>query len=223
MPSHPGLPRTGLLCVLLASACARGTTLFEDASVSPGQDADGGAPSGDEGEDAGGLLPHEPEPDGSAALPSSEPDAAPAEHDAGTEPAAPDCQPGTYGGTFSGTISVLGFLNIPISGTISIGALSSTDGEVLNIDDGKVTGTDQDGNPVSADVFGLLRCATRQLEGGELRNGVYVRENINQTVNFEGTVEATYVPGTMPRVMGSWRTQGGLEMGTGPFDAVLVP
>jgi hypothetical protein len=114
-------------------------------------------------------------------------------------------------------------VNIDIKGDISIDALSAAEGDVLTIDHGKVTGTDTDGNPVTADVTGTLDCRTKQLMNGALTNGVYTRKIINQTVNFSGSAQAVYNPGNPPSVNGVWQTSGGVEMGNGTFNAVLKP
>jgi hypothetical protein len=229
-----------LALVIALAGCARATATFEDASVSPvgGDDGeldpdagsievpsdeddvptDDGAPTddgtpADDGGELDAALPDPPDDDDDGPAP---------EEDAAVMPVS-ECKAGTYRGTFNGNIAAFFIINIPISGTIAIDVITSGDDpEMLVIDNGKVVGTDDDGNPVNADVFGMLRCSTKTLEGGELRNGVYVRQSINQTVNFSGTVQAVYHAGDPPSVSGTWSTQGGVESGSGPFNAVFA-
>lgn len=134
---------------------------------------------------------------------------------------APECLAGTYVGTFSGNITALFFLNLPISGQLELDVTNAEGDDVLIIENGRIDGNDQDGNPVEAQINGQLDCTTRTLTG-TLDNGVYRRLSINQTVNFSGTTNGTYVPGDPPVAMGTWRTSGGIEMGEGTFSGVRV-
>jgi hypothetical protein len=229
----------GFSCSCALLGCARGSGPFADAgpdsdkspitsSADAGSDAglslvpDTGTPQEDAGHaphDAG--MPHQPPAD-AGHEPDPELDAG---HDAGAKPLS-ECAPGTYSGTFSGIITALpvgpiSLVNIPITGNITIDALTAESGDTLVINNGKVTGSDQDGNPVTADVQGSLDCATKTLLNGALMNGLYVRKAINYAVNFDGVVEATYHPGAKPSVSGTWKTKSGLESGSGPFNAVL--
>jgi hypothetical protein len=224
-----------LALVIALAGCARATTTFEDAGVSAVEGDDGSQLDADssviewpDDEDDEGPTDDDTPADDEGELDAAPPDppddagGLPPREDAAVPPPA-RCKAGNYQGTFTGNISAFFVINIPISGTISIDVrTSSDDGEMLVIDAGKVVGTDDDGNPVNADVFGMLRCSTKTLEGGELRNGVYVRQSLNQTVNFSGTVQATYHASEPPTVSGTWRTQGGVESGSGPFNAVFT-
>jgi hypothetical protein len=235
--------QTALLgVVVLAVGCARGALNLDEEPLPADGSGDGGAWSGDgDSADAGRLDPSDDHPgpsgdgDGDDPTMSDAPDASdppgPPKPDAGPPdlpadsgpPVSTECQPGTYVGSFSGKITALFVVNINITGDISIDALTAAGGDVLTIDHGKVTGSDSDGNPVTADVTGTLDCATKQLMNGALSNGVYTRKIINQTVNFAGTVQAVYAPGNPPAVSGVWQTSGGVEMGSGNFNAVLRP
>ena len=230
--------------VVFAAGCARGALNFDEELLpaegspdagapwggdgdspdagAPGHEGEGPGPSGDgDGDDDGPGLPGQP--DASDTPHPSPPDAGSPELPADSGTVSGECQPGTYVGSFSGKITALLVVNINITGDISIDALTAAGGDVLTIDHGKVTGTDSDGNPVTADVTGTLDCATKQLMNGALTNGVYTRKIINQTVKFEGTVQAVYAPGNPPAVSGVWQTSGGVEMGSGNFNAVLKP
>lgn len=163
-----------------------------------------------------------PGPDGSEAGPDAD-----ATTDAEPEPVS-RCVPGVYRGTFEGELRVrilLLELNLfDIAGEIEITAeAAGADADRLQIQNGRIEGADQDGNPVQADVSGTLDCGTLQLEDGTLTNGLYVREAFDMEVEFEGTVEATYEPGETPRVVGTWSAQGERESGDGTFEAALEP
>jgi hypothetical protein len=226
--------RISSAALLALTGCARATTTFEDASFAvqpydggseldtgsiewPDEDGDDGA---DDDADADGSGPVDEQDAGEG--PEPRPDAGGPEPELDASQPESECKAGHYQGTFHGTINVLLVLNIPIEGDISIDVQASEQGDSLVIENGTVMGTDQDGNPVTADVVGTLDCPTKTLEDGELRNGVYVRESINQTIKFAGTVQATYHAGNPPTVSGTWSTQGGIESGSGPFNAVLA-
>jgi hypothetical protein len=217
-----------LLAGLLGlSGCARGALSADDpdaaisaatagdatvATGSPRQASDASAPGDGDAVGEGGAA-HDDDVSR---------DASASERDAGARP-EPECKPGTYVGTFSGNISAFFIVNLPIAGTLRITALTASQGDDLVIDTGRIEGQDQDGNPVSADVRGVVRCATKQLEGGELDNGMYTRRSVGQTVRFDGTAQATYRPGDIPIVEGTWMTRGGIESGAGSFSAALTP
>jgi hypothetical protein len=214
-----------LACLTLATGCARGVTP---------EDTDAAALAlgvGDAGlADAAGARGSERDArdnplDAGRAGPQADADRGPAsEADAGEPPSPkPACVAGTYVGTFSGNISALYVVNLPIAGEISIDVGTSSSTAMLVIENGSITGQDQDGNPITADVEGTLNCTTRQLEGGALKNGKYERTTLNQTVEFEGSVAATYYPGDVPRVTGTWKTTGGVEKAAGDFSASLSP
>jgi hypothetical protein len=236
--------QTALFAVLAASGCARSAMTLEDETLereswpveagADGPDAATRAPPDGEGDEPRADEPDQPdgphnpdppdEPDDPDQPEADPPDAGPAQpaDDSGL-PASGECKAGTYVGTFSGRITALFVVNIDIKGDISIDALSAGGGDVLTIDHGKITGTDTEGNPVTADVTGTLDCKTKQLMNGALSNGVYVRKLINQTVKFQGTAQAVYAPGDPPTVNGVWQTSGGIEMGSGTFTAKLKP
>jgi len=182
----------------------------------------GAAPDAGAAVDAGADAGAAPGSDAGAADGGSAPDAA-TYSDAGP---ASECVPGTYKGAFSGQVNFLpiafgGLLGVDITGTISISIEADAKGALLTAKNGTVEGTDQDGNPVRAQVTGTLDCATKKLQNGKLVNGTYVRTGT--TVSFSGTVTADYSPNP-PSATGTWKTSGGLlEGGNGVWSAVLVP
>lgn len=212
------------VCLWLGAGCARGVAHEgTDAAalaleVSDAGLADAGARRS-EREGRGSPL------DAGHAGPQADADGKnPSEPDAGApDSQKPACIAGTYVGTFSGNISALYVVNLPIAGQISIGVSTSSSTAELVIENGSITGQDQDGNPITAVVEGTLNCTTRQLEGGALKNGRYTRTTLNQTIEFEGSVAATYYPGDVPRVTGTWKTTGGVEKAAGDFNASLSP
>ena len=99
---------------------------------------------------------------------------------------------------------------------------TSDSGDYLTIEDGEITGQDQDGNPIQAEVSGSMNCTTNRLENGKLLNGMYTRTGLGMTVQFEGTADAVYAPGDKPSLLGTWKTNGGpIEQGMGTFDATF--
>lgn len=219
----------GTLCsfVWLVGGCARGALPEPFLEMPSEVRADGGAL--DASTEPEWPIEDDPDPN-----PNPNPNPNP-ERDAASEPVDPEdgslgedppqmnCMPGVYNGSFSGEITVLGFLNLPIDGSISIQVRTSDVGASLSIEDGTIEGSDQDGNPVIADVEGVLNCTTNKLENGVLKNGTYTRKALNSTVAFEGTVTADYVPGPVPSIKGTWKTVGGrIEEGAGVFESSYV-
>jgi hypothetical protein len=149
--------------------------------------------------------------------------------DASTPEAGSDagsrCVPGTYKGKFQGNISVkligIELLDLAITGDVTIQVATNSTGDKLVLNNGKIVGKDQDDNPLEATVSGTLDCTTGNLEGGKLENGKYTRP-ITPTVQFTGTATAKYTPDP-PAATGTWKTSGGIESGSGTWNAALVP
>jgi hypothetical protein len=151
--------------------------------------------------------------------------------DAGAEEPSPDaataavlaCLPGVYRGAFSGQVGFLpglfgSLISTSIRGNIEIRVSVASAGSLLVVDEGSVTGSDQDGNPISALVSGVLDCATGTLRSGKLSEGHY-RSGTSDTL-FTGDVSATYTAGP-PTLTGTWTTSSGFDGGSGVFSAVL--
>ena len=207
-----------------------GSTGLEDAG--PIEDASSDATSADADSpvlsDAGSgpedaAVP-EPEEDADAAQPEPEEDAAVPEPEQDAAPPGPDCVPGTYVGRFDGFITWLLFVTFPVSGDISITVATSSTGDNLVLEDGRIDGSDDEGNPITADVVGTFNCATKKLEGGRLENGLYVRSGYGE-VHFQGLVTADY-QSDPPSAQGTWQTvqSGGLslEQAKGNWSATLA-
>jgi hypothetical protein len=134
------------------------------------------------------------------------------------------CIPGLYKGKFQGKISVkliIELLELDITGNVDIEIGSEVIGDKVVLNNGKVIGTDQDKNPLEATVSGTLNCITGKLENGKLENGKYTRP-LTGDVLFSGTVTANYTADP-PSAEGTWKTSGGIESGTGTWNAALVP
>jgi hypothetical protein len=243
MPSQfHSIALAGLCAALSLSACARAAEAPADESslVTPplpengnntgGGEADASVPEtgGEPGMGGGdaGALPSGPSDAGS--------DSGAASRDAGgVSPGADgggsECVVGTYRGVFAGTVQflpgiggLLGLLSVDITGSLEISVEADERGSVLIAKNGKVHGTDQDGNPVDADLTGSLDCTTKKLVNGKLLNGKYVRNGLINT-SFSGTVSGNY-SADPPSASGTWETSSGvLEGGGGTWSATLVP
>jgi hypothetical protein len=244
MPSqfHP-IALAGLCAALGLSACARAAEAPDDESslvARPAPEAGGTA-------DAGGNEAEVPVPSGGdaaaggsdAGTAQSSPrdagsDAGAAPRDAGglgpaADGAVSECVAGTYRGVFAGNVQflpgiggLLGLLSADITGTLEITVEADALGSVLIAKNGKVHGTDQDGNPVDADLTGSLDCTTKKLVNGKLVNGKYVRSGLINT-SFSGTISGNY-SADPPSASGTWETSAGvLEGGGGTWSATLVP
>lgn len=232
------------IAALLSSSCFAACARTADAPVGDLDLVGGGshplpeAGSSDAGAQIGSADASSPAPPVDAGKPdagTAESDAGVAASDGGAPPAdggsdagaRSECVAGTYKGEFSGTVQFLptplgALLDVEIKGSLEITVQAATQGDVLVAKNGKVRGTDQDGNPVEADLTGSLDCATKQLQNGKLVNGRYTRAGI-LTTSFSGTVEGAY-SATPPSASGTWKTSAGfLEGGGGSWNAALVP
>jgi hypothetical protein len=206
--SHP-LPEAG-------SADAGAVVSSPDAGndTSTGEDAGTADAGSAQGEDAGSAA-------------GSDGGARPGDAGADGGAATSECVAGNYKGEFTGSVQFLptplgALLDVNIQGTLEITVQAATQGDVLVAKNGKVHGTDQDGNPVDADLTGSLDCATKKLVNGKLVNGKYTRASI-LTTSFSGTVEGVYLA-KPPSASGTWKTSAGfLEGGGGSWNAALVP
>lgn len=230
-----------LFAALGLAACARTAEVPDDesslvtrtlpeASVTDGEaGADAGvAPPGGSTSDAG-----RPDAGGQGAAPDAgavaQPDAGSGDEDAGggAADAGAACVAGTYEGVFAGTVQFLptplgALLDVDIEGSLEITVEADALGSVLVARNGKVRGSDQDGNPVEADLTGSLDCASKKLVNGKLVNGQYTRGGFI-TTSFSGTVEGAYVADP-PSASGTWKTSAGfLEGGGGTWSATHVP
>jgi len=179
----------------------------------------------------GGLVAPAPAPARDAGAPGGGSGAS-LPGDAATPPAADsgsrtsECVPGTYRGAFSGQVQLLAalfgnLLSSDITGTISIHVDTDDTGNLMTVKDGTISGTDQDGNPVSATVNGVFDCNAKTLRNGTLSNGKYVRDGTTNA--FTGTVTASYAP-SPPSASGTWKVSGGLfQSGGGTWSAVRIP
>lgn len=214
-----------LLLSLLAQGCAQ-AALDADSGLYDMTD-----PELDAGAEAS-IVDAAEQPDAEIGLDAGAPDAAitvdASSRDAGVDAPAVEagadagsqCIPGTYKGKFGGTITIIGLIKLDITGDVTIEVATNSTGDKLVLNNGKIVGKDQDDNPVEATVSGTLNCATGNLESGKLENGKYTRP-VTGTVNFSGTATAKYTPNP-PSAVGTWKTNSGLESGSGTWDAALV-
>lgn len=199
----------------------RDASVVKDAGLDASAPRDAGD-AHDASVDAGGLDAAR----GDAA--TGVPDASTA-NDAGAD-AGSRCIPGRYVGAFAGEISaLLGLIRLDITGTISLEIAATANGDQLQIKNGKLMGTDQDGNPLTALVSGTLNCATLKLENGRITEGAYNRVDPifggpPSTTNFSGTATATYNPTqNPPSAQGKWEVKNSDESrgGSGSWTATL--
>jgi hypothetical protein len=220
-----------LSAVVLVAACADtgGGTLIlvgapADAGVSGSAEPDGGTAELGDADAADVLDGGETSLD--AELPDAQTPADGGAEDPGVDAATAallTCVPGVYRGAFSGQVGflpgLLGSLaSTSIRGNIVIRVSVASAGSLLVVEQGSVTGSDQEGNPLSAVVSGVLDCATGTLRSGKLSDGRYRRGTSD--VTFAGDVSATYTAGP-PTLTGTWTISSGLDGGSGAFSAVL--
>jgi len=117
------------------------------------------------------------------------------------------CRPGVYAGTFSGELHLA---NLPVGNVSGMvrAKLQIADGSDNLTVSGVIVGADDEGNPVRADVSGLLDCATHQLVG-RLEHGRYEVPRLlaagTTPSEFGGAVTAAYSDNP-PSAAGMWRT-----------------
>lgn len=150
--------------------------------------------------------------------------------DTGASQAEPPCLPGTYVGVFDGQVQALfGIFTADLTGTITITLALSADGELLKIEDGALSGTDQRGSPIAAKVTGTLNCTTKTFQEIHLTDGTYMGSDPifggpPQTITFDGSATGMYFDDP-PSAQGRWQVQAdslGLPTGSGTWTARIV-
>jgi hypothetical protein len=136
------------------------------------------------------------------------------------------CKPGRYQGTFTGTYASSAAvipLPVPVSGDINLTLVQTANGEVLEITNGKLSGTADLVFPFSADLIGKLNCKVSKLDPATaLKNGNYVVLGIN--FSFEGSFLGDYDKVTSAFVNGSWdvKEPNPIYGGTGMWTATWI-
>ena len=141
-----------------------------------------------------------------AAVSSSASAPQPSTMDAG---AAMACAAGHYDGTFDGSVTFLQGTLSGIKGTISAEMTLDAAGDALRVSEGRVIGTDDQGNHMSAGWVGLLNCKTAELESAELVDGAW-----DNGSSFSGTILGAYSASTSA-LTGTWRVRSNLWLWAG--------
>ncbi len=136
------------------------------------------------------------------------------------------CKPGRYQGTFVGTYAssaTIFPLPIPVAGDINLTLVQTANGEVLEITNGKLSGTADLIFPFSADLVGKLNCKVSKLDPSTaLKNGFYVVLGVN--FPFEGPFLGDYDKVAAAFVNGAWdvKEPNPIYGGTGSWEATWV-
>jgi len=146
--------------------------------------------------------------------------------DAGMGTSPLGCVAGTYRGVFNGDISALGgFVQIRIAGDTTIDLTGTVGARELAIQNGKLQGADQSGNPIEARITGRVDCRTHQVLNGQLLSGSYRRRDpiwggLPITVGFSGRATGTFFDDP-PSAIGRWEVTNdrGTRSGSGTWTA----
>jgi hypothetical protein len=136
------------------------------------------------------------------------------------------CRAGRYHGTFEGIFasSATFFpLPIPVAGDIDLTLVQSVNGEVLEISNGKLSGTADLVFPFAADLLGKLNCRVSKLDPATaLKSGYYVVFGVQ--FPFEGPFLGDYDKVNAAFVNGSWdvKEPNPLYGGNGSWTATWV-
>jgi hypothetical protein len=116
------------------------------------------------------------------------------------------CKPGRYHGTFDGiyaSSATVFPLPIPVAGDIDLTLVQSANGEVLEITNGKLSGTADLIFPFAADLLGKLNCKVSKLDPATaLKNGHYIV--LGLMFPFEGPFLGDYDKAAAAFVNGTW-------------------
>jgi hypothetical protein len=137
--------------------------------------------------------------------------------------AALPCRPGTYTGTFNGSIQLAQLPVNSVTGTIHAELARAASTQNLTLQNAHVTGIDQDGSSVTADVTGMLDCTSMQLLDGRLEHGNYHAMDGSSDTTFDGDAHATYSKDP-PALVGTWDVGGELAIiigGQGTWNVTL--
>ena len=191
-----------------------GTGGFSGASGGPsgGAAGTGGSAPFDGGGSDAPLVPDAPKPDVAFDWPETVPGL--------------KCKAGHYHGTFTGGFASSATvipLPIPVAGDIDLTLVQSANGEVLEITNGKLSGTADLIFPFAADLVGKLNCKVSKLDPmTALKNGYYVVFGNNYP--FEGPFLGDYDKGAAAFVNGTWdvKEPDPIYGGNGTWEATWV-
>jgi hypothetical protein len=162
---------------------------------------------------AGAAAPKAPEP-GKAASAGA------------TSQATQRCAPGNYSGTFAGTVQVLTLPVTGITGIVTAELVQNKAGDTLAIASSRVEGMADEKTSITAKLVGVVNCATLELEGGGLTEGVLKgRDLFNQDTSmmFSGSASAMYSSGP-PALKGMWQAAPDSALsGSGTWSIALSP
>jgi hypothetical protein len=228
-----GIPRVFLCfsCLTLLAGCSAGEATPQSAYGGTGgassEPLDAGfSGTGAGGSGAGGAG------GASGAGGTVTPDAGrPYDPDAGFDwPEAVDagkCRAGTYSGTYECMVDYGGAM-IPITGQVSFALEPSTNGEFLEIKDGKlVANVVEFGVTMTGDIVGKLECLTNQFSA-TIQNGSYAFNLLPLPNPFEGNLSGV-LDRLTSTMTGQWHLMGTAPLGfaapqcAGPWRVTLQP
>jgi hypothetical protein len=167
------------------------------------------------------IPPDNTRPD--AGAPAEAPDAGNQQPpDAGTTSSR--CKPGVYSGTFNGSIQLIGLSLSTVTGTVRTELKSDDANAHLALRDARVVGVDQDGNPLTVELSGVINCESLQLEDGRLERGNLHNNNSDTDTAFTGKAQAMYSQDPHS-VVGNWTVEAtdtaALLTGKGTWSLIL--
>jgi hypothetical protein len=141
--------------------------------------------------------------------------------DAGN-PVTSSCRAGTYAGTFEGELSLVAGIDHPVRGTVSLPTVLAADRDALQFESGTFTGSDDDGNVVTATVRGSFRCSTGALESAAIGELDYARRLINPSTRYALNLGGSYASASSS-ASGSWTadSQNSTGRGKGTWSVTL--
>jgi hypothetical protein len=161
---------------------------------------------------------------GAAAPKAPEPSKAPSA--GATSPATQRCTPGNYSGTFAGTVQVLTLPVTGITGIVTAELVQNKAGDTLAIASSRVEGMADEKTSITAKLVGVVNCATLELEGGGLTEGVLKGRDLfdqDTSTTFSGSASAMYSSGP-PALKGMWQVAPDSALsGSGNWSIALAP
>lgn len=116
------------------------------------------------------------------------------------------CRPGKYTGVINGNVTLTGLIAVgTMSGTIDLELVpykGRTD--VLTVRNGRVAGVDDKQSKFSADLTGLVNCATGEVVKTSVERGLFEDQGLDIQVGFAGAAKGQYSMNP-PALNGTWQ------------------
>lgn len=135
------------------------------------------------------------------------------------------CRPGKYTGVINGSVTLTGLIEVgTMAGTIDLELVPYEDRtDVLTVRHGRVGGVDDKQSRFSADLTGLVNCASGEVAKTSVERGMFEDRALDLKVGFAGAAKGQYSMDP-PALVGTWQINDDtlLFAGEGTWSATMA-